>query len=462
MPTHLLHPFADTEPAVFSVSELSARIRSLLEAKFRQVWVRGEISNLRVPASGHIYFTLKDEQSQIRAVFFRAQQRSLRFDPESGLAVLCQGRVSVYEPRGEYQIIVETMEPQGLGSLQLAFEQLKKKLDAEGLFDSGRKKALPSCPQRIAIITSKTGAAIRDILKVFARSPVSLEVSVFPVRVQGLESAGEITAAIEAVNSLQEAYDWDLVIVGRGGGSIEDLWAFNEETVARALAQCRAPTISAVGHEIDFTISDLVADLRAPTPTAAAEWVVGRAESLKREIAQWRDRLIQSVGAVVARDSQRLKLFEKGIIDPKRRLEDLRLFLDDRLDRIQLAWVRRVHALQVLQAHLAERMASLNPGRQIRQHRAALDQDCGALTLHYRQLLDRGRMALQNEASKLEALNPLSVLSRGYSITYRMPEGQILREHTEVGPGDSIRIRLWRGFLNCTIESIESIPTSDS
>jgi exodeoxyribonuclease VII large subunit len=462
MPTSLLHPFADDEPAVFSVSELTARIRSLLETSFRQVWVRGEISNLRVPASGHIYFTLKDEQSQIRAVFFKGHHRSLRFEPESGLAVLCQGRVSVYEPRGEYQIIVETMEPQGLGALQLAFEQLKKKLDAEGLFDPARKKALPRCPRRVAVITSRTGAAFHDILIILGRSSVPLDVSLFPVRVQGVEAAAEITAAIEAVNDLRETHNWDLVVVGRGGGSIEDLWPFNEEIVARALARCQVPTISAVGHEIDFTISDLVADLRAPTPTAAAEWVVARTEAFERDLMQWRDRLVQSARTTVERGAQRLRLLEKGIVDPRRRLEDLRLLLDDRLDRIQLAWTRRIQNTHVLQGHLMERLAYLHPGRKIQQHRAALNQELSALSLHYRQILGTHRLALQREVSKLEALNPLAVLSRGYSISYLMPDGRIIRKFTEARPGDPVRIRLWKGFLDCTVEKAEADPASDS
>lgn len=462
MKTSLLHPFADDEPAVFSVSELTGKIRSLLETNFRQVWVKGEISNLRVPASGHIYFTLKDEQSQIRAVFFKGHHRSLRFEPEAGLAVLCQGRVSVYEPRGEYQIIVETMEPQGLGALQLAFEQLKKKLDAEGLFDPVRKKVLPRCPRRVAVITSRTGAAIRDILKILSRSPVPLDVSLFPVRVQGVEAAGEIAAAIEAVDDLQETHQWDLLIVGRGGGSIEDLWPFNEEIVARALARCRVPTISAVGHEIDFTISDLVADLRAPTPTAAAEWVVARTEAFERDLMKGRERLVQAVRTTIERATQRLKLLEKGIVDPKRRLEDLRLLLDDRLDRIQLAWARRVHNLHILRGYLTERLAYLHPGRQIQQHSAALSQELSALSLHYRQILGTHRMALQNEVSKLETLNPLAVLSRGYSISYRMPEGRIIRTFTEARPGDPVRIRLWQGILDCTVEKAEAGPESDS
>ncbi len=461
MPTSLLHPFPEDAPAVLSVSELNARIRSVLESSFRQVWVRGEISNLRIPASGHMYFTLKDEQSQIRAVFFKTHHRALRFQPESGLAVLCQGRVSVYEPRGEYQIIVETMEPQGLGALQLAFEQLKKKLDAEGLFDVAKKKPLPLCSQRIAIVTSRTGAAIRDILKVLGRSTIPLDITLLPVRVQGTEAGGEITAAIDAVADLTAFYRWDVLIVGRGGGSVEDLWPFNEEAVARALVRCPVPTISAVGHEIDFTISDLAADVRAPTPTAAAELLVSRAQEFHRALHQWRDRLVQSVSTTIERNSQRVRLLEKGVVDPRRRIEDLRLALDDRLDRIQLAWSRRMQDLHILQRHLAERLASLHPGRRIQQHKIFLSKELSSLTLHYRQAVGSQRSALQEALSRLETLNPLAVLSRGYSISYRMPERRIIRRCSEVRQGDAVSIRLWQGILDCRVERIEDPPPSD-
>ncbi len=456
MSSPLLHPIPGDEPSVFSVSELNARIRSLLEGGLPFVWVKGEISNFRIPASGHHYFTLKDERSQIRAVFFRAQNRRLRFVPEDGLQVICQGRISVYEPRGEYQLIVEVMEPEGLGALQLAFEQLKKKLEMEGLFDPARKRALPSCPRRIAIVTSPTGAAIRDMLKMLQRSPFPVEVTLLPVRVQGQEAAGEIASALSNVQALRERFNWDLVIVGRGGGSIEDLWPFNEEMVARGLAACEVPTISAVGHEIDFTISDLVADLRAPTPTAAAEWIVARLETVERELERCREQMADRFGKLLERLGHRLGLLEKGLVDPRRRLVDLRLTLDDRLERLQLAWRRDLERRRTLHGHLVERLLLRHPSRQIELSRGLVTQLDKEITHRFLNRLSLLRHQLDQALGKLEILNPLAVLTRGYSITYGLKDGRIVRRSSEVKVGDAVRVRLGEGFIECTVTSVES------
>ena len=329
----MLFPPPGEETGILTVSKLNQQIKALLESEFPFVWVKGEISNFRTPSSGHFYFTLKDEQSQIRAVFFRSQNRFLRFLPQDGAQVVCQARLSVYEPRGEYQVVVEVMEPLGVGALQLAFEQLKKKLEAEGLFSAAAKKPMPSCPQNICIVTSPTGAAIRDILKIFQRSPYPLTVTLFPVAVQGQAAAAEIAGAIGAAGALSGRYGWDLLIVGRGGGSLEDIWAFNEEIVARAVAACTVPTISAVGHEIDFTICDFVADLRMPTPTAAAEWVVGRLEQIHRDLHGCRDRAVQAIARKLEAQKRDLKYLETRIADPKRRHETLRLLVDERTER---------------------------------------------------------------------------------------------------------------------------------
>ena len=313
---------AGDESGILTVSKLNQQVKMLLEEKFPFVWVKGEISNFRVPASGHFYFTLKDAKSQINAVFFRAQNRFLRFLPEAGMQVICQARLSVYEPRGEYQIIVEVMEPLGVGELQLAFEALKRKLDAEGLFDPARKKVLPLCPQNICLITSKNGAAIRDILKVLQRSPYPVTVTLFPVAVQGNEARVEIAQAIESANMLTWRHEWDVMIVGRGGGSLEDLWSFNEEIVARAISGSSIPVISAVGHEIDFTIADMAADLRLPTPTAAAEWVVKGLEQFHRDLHGCRDRMVQVVKTRLDNLRLRIEYLERRIAHPKRRLEE--------------------------------------------------------------------------------------------------------------------------------------------
>lgn len=450
------------EPGILTVSQLNGHIKSLLEANYSFVWVMGEISNFRVPASGHYYFTLKDDQSQLKAVFFRGRHSSLKFVPESGLEVLCQGRVSVYEPRGEYQLIVEVMEPRGVGALQLAFEQLKKKLEAEGLFDEAAKRPLPLCPQRIAIVTSSTGAAIQDILKILRRSPYPLSVTLLPVRVQGQEACLEIASAIDFANSMADRFGWDLLIVGRGGGSLEDLWPFNEEAVARAMARSTLPTISAVGHEIDFTISDLVADMRAPTPTAAAEWTVSQLERFQRELGVRRDRIQQIFLQEIKGYKQKLEYLEKRLVDPKRRIEDLKLFVDERLERLHLAFARRVEKLRTMQTHLTERLRLCHPQRNIQYYRNLLNQSSRELALHHHKILDKHRFELQQYAVRLESLNPLAVLARGYSITYRQSDGKVVRKPEDVEPGQDVRIKLAEGLLECTVQRAkrEDAPSS--
>jgi exodeoxyribonuclease VII large subunit len=447
----------DDESGILSVSKLNQQIRILLEERFPFVWVRGEISNFRVPSSGHYYFTLKDEQSQIHAVFFRARNRFLRFVPEPGMQVICQARVSVYEPRGEYQIIVEVMEPLGVGALQLAFEGLKKKLEAEGLFDPARKKALPLCPQNICLVTSPTGAAIRDILKVFQRSPYPLTVTIFPVAVQGVDARREIAQAIESANKLTWRYEWDLLVVGRGGGSLEDLWAFNEEVVARAIADSDLPVVSAVGHEIDYTISDMAADMRMPTPSAAAEWVVHRLEGFHRDLHGCRDRMTQVMRARLENLGLRLGYLEGRIIHPQRRLENLRQSLDDRIERLRLALERRLERLKISQVHLADRLLYLNPDAQIQRCRADLNRLCKDLQLHHHRILDRYRLQFEHSLSRLETLSPLAVLHRGYSITYGMPGRNVLRSCTETAPGRKVLVRLAEGQLECVVSSVENV-----
>lgn len=441
---------------IYTVSRLNAEIKGLLESSFPLVWVRGEISNFRVPASGHFYFTLKDEDSQIRAVFFRPHNRHLRFQPDSGMQVLCQARVGVYEPRGEYQLIVEVMEPQGIGALQLAFEQLKKKLAAEGLFDADRKIPLPLCPQRIAIVTSPTGAAIRDMLKVFQRSPYPLSVTLLPALVQGQGASREIAAAVAAADELAGRFRWDLLIVGRGGGSVEDLWPFNEEPVARAISACSLPTISAVGHEIDFTISDLVADARMPTPTAAAEWVVTRLEKVHRDLVHYRDRITRL--AVQTSETARMKFryVRDRIADPRRRLEDLRLYLDDRLDRLEMGLVRRLEQLRTMQARLEEKLHAAHPSVIIQRYRTALEQETRQLTFAQKRVLEASRLRIQSLSARLEGLSPLNVLSRGYSITYRLPARKVLVRSADVRAGDRVLVRLSEGSLDCTVNETEN------
>ncbi|HAA05177.1 MAG TPA: exodeoxyribonuclease VII large subunit [Syntrophobacteraceae bacterium] len=397
---------------VFTVTQLNNQIKRLLEGHYRFVWVKGEISNFRIPASGHCYFTLKDEHSQIRAVLFRVQQRALRFAPEDGLQVICQGRISVYEPRGEYQLIIDVMELLGFGQLQLAFEQLKKKLEAEGLFDPQRKKPLPACPQRIALVTSGTGAAIRDILKVLQRAPYPLSVTLYPVRVQGAGAAAEIAEAIDVINRLADAYLWDVMIVGRGGGSLEDLWSFNEETVARAMACSRVPIISAVGHEIDWTIADLVADSRAPTPTAAAEWIVTRLSQIQQGLTDHQARLIRFVQQRLEPLRRVLDFLHRRLLDPRRRLADLRLLVDDRFSRLHLAWNRRIDRARGDIDRQHQSLSFYHPASRIRDGRQRLRQCTKELIWRQRLAVQQCRAQLRQNLVRLQNLNPLAVLER--------------------------------------------------
>lgn len=437
---------------VYTVSQLNAAIKGLLEANYRYIWLKGEISNFRVPASGHFYFTLKDQKSQIKGVLFRGQQKHLRFRPEDGLQVVCQGRITVYEPRGDYQILIERMEPQGVGTLQLAFEQLKKKLETEGLFAVDRKQELPATPQRLAIVTSASGAAIRDILKVLRRSPYPLSVTVIPVRVQGTEAAPEIAAALARVNRLRDHFGWDLIIAGRGGGSMEDLWPFNEEIVARAIAASQIPVISAVGHEIDVTISDLVADLRVPTPTAAAEWVVIRMEDIRRTLTARSEQLVNRMQKALERHRQKAEFLAKRLIDPRRRLVDKRLYVDDRLERLNLAMARRMERLNSSHRHLSEKLMIQDPRKRIGLYESEVKHLHKQMLGLLRQRFTTFGLHLQHLSSQLQNLSPLAVLSRGYSITTIPAQQQVIRRYDQVHPGQQVRIRLFQGSLDCTVD----------
>ncbi|HUT84984.1 MAG TPA: exodeoxyribonuclease VII large subunit, partial [Thermodesulfobacteriota bacterium] len=316
---------------ILSISELTQLIKFQLEQSFDYLWVEGEISNFRIPSSGHFYFTLKDEKSQIRAVMFRSQNRTLEFSPEDGLSVICRGRLNVYETRGEYQLILDYLEPKGLGALQLAFEQLKQRLAQEGLFDPDHKKPLPQLPRKIGIVTSPTGAAIRDILNIIERRFANVGILIYPVKVQGEGAAQEIATALQELNQMPEI---DVVILARGGGSIEDLWPFNEEVVARAIYHSEIPVISAVGHEVDFTIADFVADLRAPTPSAAAELVVRNKDDLIYNLNTVYVRLKNSIRKIYEFNQSRFAFLQKRMPDPRKMIPGLRLTIDEYGERI--------------------------------------------------------------------------------------------------------------------------------
>jgi len=389
---------------ILTVTQLTLQIKNLLEGTFPDVWVEGEISNLNVPQSGHAYFTLKDEQSQVRAVLFRSSQRFLKFTLQHGIRVICRGRVGVYEPRGEYQLVVDYVEPKGIGALQLAFEQLKTRLEKEGLFALEHKKPMPVLPMRIGIITSPTGAAIRDMLRVIKRRHPKMHILIYPVPVQGAEAA---PAIVEGLRYFNRGRSVDVVIAGRGGGSLEDLWAFNEETVARAIHASAIPVISAVGHETDYTIADFAADLRAPTPSAAAEMVVEREDTIREGIRSLEARLVRSVKQTLELVRSRVRESVRLIGDPRRRLEQYSQRVDELL------------------------------------HRTALE---------LRHRLRRDRASLTALTSGLDHLNPLGILSRGYSITKKFPAGAILKNAADVRSGDLISTRLQAGEILSRVE----------
>ena len=441
-----------SERRVYTVSELTASIKTTLEEGFPMMWVEGEISNLRTPGSGHAYFTLKDEGAQISAVLFRGRGRRVRFELEDGMQVLAFGGLDVYAARGQYQLVVEMMEPKGLGALQLAFEQLKRKLEAEGLFEEARKRPLPAFPRVIGIVTSPTGAAIRDMLNIIGRRFADLHILITPVRVQGDEAPAEI---VQALVHLQEIVNLDVIIVGRGGGSIEDLWAFNDERVARALAACRVPVISAVGHETDFTIADFVADLRAPTPSGAAELVVREKLAVMETLADLYTRLKQAMTAELGARRERVDflLRRRVLTDPARALRDVYRRLDDLQGRLRLG-------LRASQRHITHRVAlatgalrSRNPLSRIAAASALLSQLRVRLASSAAHNAKTSRARFAETVGRLESLSPLGVLARSYSVT-RLPSGEVVRSATQVGVGEALEILLHQGALGARVTEV--------
>lgn len=437
------------ERRILTVSQLTAGIKDLLESTFDEVWVEGEISNLRRPPSGHFYFTLKDEKSQIRAVVFKQQSRYLRFELEDGQHVICWGRVGIYEKRGEYQIILDYAEPKGVGSLQLAFEQLKERLAEEGFFDEGRKRSLPVLPRRIGIVTSPTGAVIRDMLHVLRRRFENIEVLLYPVKVQGEGAAQEIA---QGVASLGEHGEVDVIIVGRGGGLLEDLWAFNEEAVARAIFASPVPVISAVGHETDFTIADFVADVRAPTPSSAAELAVQQKRDLVRMIDVLAERIGRGMDRLLVRSREQVIGVQEKIRDPRRRTEDLRLRLDDHWGRLAQATIRTWRENRERAERISRIFFAQDPCHEIRSYREGIAQLAKGLRGGMAAIVDSKRKGWEKEVAQLDAMSPLATLRRGYSITRRLPDGRILRTADEVGMKGQVQVRLHRGELICRVE----------
>lgn len=436
---------------VYTISELTSRIKLILEVELSDIWVEGEISNLRVPSSGHTYFTLKDETSQIKGLLFKSQKRALKFKLEDGLRVIARGRITVYEPRGEYQIIIDYMEPKGIGALQLAFQQLKDKLAQEGLFDPQHKKTLPLLPQKIGIVTSPTGAAIRDILRVIQRRFANVHLILYPTRVQGDGASQEIAEGIRVLNQLP---DIDVLIVGRGGGSVEDLWAFNEEEVARAIFASRIPVISAVGHEIDFTIADLVADLRAPTPSAAAELVVKNKEEILIQLQTFHSRLRNRMGYYLDFLKDRLQRLcqRKGFSMPQENIQ----YYQQRVDELQARGVK-TFSIQLKNkseylAHLCQRHYSRSPKEKIIYGKDYLKSLFKGLTNQTVYRLTVTRKKLEGTAGQLNSLSPLAILGRGYSICRSMASGRIVKDAQKVEKGHKVSVKLYQGELFCRVE----------
>lgn len=436
---------------ILTVTELTQEIKETLEEKFYDVWVEGEISNLRIPSSGHLYFTLKDDFSQIRAVLFRMRSRGLRFIPEDGLHIICRGRVSLYEKRGEYQLILEEMEPKGIGALQLAFLQLKERLEKEGLFDPSHKKPIPLLPQTIGIITSPTGAVIRDMIHIIHRRFENVGILLYPVRVQGEGASREMAEAIRYFNKMKNV---DVIILGRGGGALEDLWAFNEEEVARAIYRSKIPIISAVGHETDYTISDFVADLRAPTPSAAAELVVKEKRELIRTLRSLRDRLQNQILQNLEEMRRSIAYLRRRLIHPKKRIEDLFIRVDDLSHRIERSILNEVKRKRERTTFLEQRTLLRSPMHQIKILRSSLHETEKEIVQRIKRLMELKRERLHGILGKLESLSPLSVLQRGYSITRKLPSLKILRDSSEVKKGDQVEVRLYRGALTCKVEKV--------
>lgn len=438
---------AKQDNSVLSVEQLNLSIKQLLEGQIGQVWVRGEISNFKAHTSGHFYFSLKDSKSQISAVMFRGNNSRLKFKPTDGLEVIVRGRISVYEPRGNYQIICDMMEPVGAGALQKAFEQLKNKLKVEGLFESARKRPIPAYPKHIAIVTSPTGAAIRDILNILSRRARGIQVTVIPTLVQGEGAAPQIVEAMKKAMILSGV---DVIIVGRGGGSIEDLWAFNDEQLARLIASSPIPVISAVGHEIDFTIADFVADLRAPTPSAAAELVAKSAADLSHRIQTLDRMLLLSLQKSFKALREKAFGLSKRLVDPKRRLQDLNLRNDDLVNRLELAlknlFSDRRHQVNLLNQSLQD------PRELIERRRQKLDYLTFKMESIVQKSAEKKKSQLLRLTSVLDSISPLRVVERGYSIVTK--DTQVVKASDQVKLGDSIRIRLARGEVTATVDKI--------
>ncbi|WP_429154004.1 exodeoxyribonuclease VII large subunit [Aeromonas media] len=451
---HLDESSQSRQQQIFTVTRLNSAVRMILEQDLGLVWLTGELSNLAMPSSGHWYFSLKDISAQVRCAMFKGNNRRVPFRPQDGMQVLVQARVSLYEPRGDYQLIIESMQPAGDGMLALRFEELKRRLGAEGLFDEGRKRPLPREPRAVGLITSATGAALHDMLTVLGRRAPDLPVFIYPTQVQGSAAIGQIVAAIALANRRAEV---DVLIVGRGGGSLEDLWCFNEEAVARAIAHSAIPVVSAVGHEVDVTISDFAADLRAPTPSAAAELVAPDRSARAQRLVHLKQRLMQAISRRQTAARHGFALLQKRLDhqDPKRRLEQQSQRLDELSGRLQQLLNLRLHQGERRLANLELRLQSRSPEKLLAagKRRHQLAQERLHTLMNKRQDLAAHRLAMLS--ARLDGISPLATLGRGYSIT-RTPNGEVISRAAQVSPGQQLVTTLAEGSLRVRVEEVNN------
>jgi len=436
---------------IYSITRLNREVRAVLEGSFPPVWVQGEISNLAKPSSGHLYFSLKDKHSQVRCAMFRNRNQVLKFSPENGMEVIAQAGISLYEGRGEFQLIINQLEPAGIGALQQAFEQLKARLQLEGLFDDKYKKPVPFFPSRIGVITSPTGAAVRDILHVLQRRYPRAGIIVYPVPVQGDGSAARIREAIITATDRNEC---DVLILARGGGSLEDLWSFNDEGVVRAIYESTLPVVTGIGHETDFTISDFVADKRAPTPSAAAELVSPDQIKLQENLNKYQKQLAASIKRRLQKYSDHLQRCKKQLPNPVKKLQSISQFVDDASLRMARTIKSSINHKRSGLFRLRAELNQFNPIQRLALHRQQcryLDEQLYSLTLHK---LRSSKSSLEKAASSLHAISPLATLERGYSIVTEPGSDRILKNITELETGKKIEVRMARGFFHSTITGV--------
>ncbi|MFO7603027.1 MAG: exodeoxyribonuclease VII large subunit [Gammaproteobacteria bacterium] len=445
---------ATPEPSfrdIYTVSRLNREVRTVLEGSFPLLWLEAEISNLTRPASGHLYFTLKDEAAQVRCAMFRNKNLYLPFTPKNGMQVLVRARLGLYETRGEFQIIIEHMEEAGDGALRRAFDALKERLAKEGLFDAAHKKAIPVPPKQVGVITSPSGAAVRDVLTTLKRRFPALPVIIYPVAVQGSAAAGEIAHAIATANQRQEC---DVLLLVRGGGSLEDLWSFNEEVVARAMQKSLIPIVSGIGHEVDFSIADFVADYRAPTPTAAAEYIAPDQQAWRRQLQKLQQRFAYIQASQLRLRQQHLKSLRSRMVHPGQYLQAMSQRLDELFMRQQKSLRQRLLMDKQQLRHIHRRLRYLQPSRQLSASREKVIDLLQRLRKSQQQLQRDARQQLRALGRTLDAVSPLATLGRGYAII-QTEQGKVVRDSSDVTPGQHITSRLHRGTIVSRVEKTE-------